>query len=181
LIPEIFNVPGKAGRLRQPFFQAVNVSVTAREVMRMRHAVEWGAGISAMMLGLGCAQTAPFQDMRGTTAASPPVRLIAARQPAAEQAAQKAILKAYLSEITRYDGITLQEARIIAQSEIIFRGYGDIYYLQQPQVKFEDDRHFVFAFTPIVKTLEETVPRPERLVRVDKKSGAVHLPARKPF
>lgn len=81
------------------------------------------------------------------------------------------IMKAYLSEVTKYDGIDVNEAVILAQSEMIFHGLDKDYYLDTPQLEPTDRDHWGVRFYPINRNPRDVITNPSVLVVVDRKDG----------
>lgn len=81
------------------------------------------------------------------------------------------IMKAYLSKVNRTDGISVQEAVFLAQSQLVFRGYEKNYYLDRPKQIFESEKSFGIQFYPRLKTVQEAKDYPTVVVEVQKKDG----------
>lgn len=80
------------------------------------------------------------------------------------------IMRAYLSNVNKQDGISREEGVLIAQSELIFRGYEDQYDIGDPELIEDNAERFSYRFS----ALEQNAPRgPEVIVRVRKKDGLV--------
>jgi hypothetical protein len=82
------------------------------------------------------------------------------------------IMKDYLSQVDRSDGINQEEAVLLARSQLIFHGKDTRYDLNNPQVSSED-RYWVLVFTPVNKTLGELLSSSELTMRIDKKDGRI--------
>jgi hypothetical protein len=80
------------------------------------------------------------------------------------------IMRSYFSQVTRYDGIDANEALLIAQSEMIFRGLDQSYVLGQPQQEKIDSAHWGVRFYPINQNTGEQT---SILVIIRKKDGAL--------
>lgn len=88
---------------------------------------------------------------------------------------RKGILRSYQSDVSKHDGITQAEAKLLAQSEIIFRGYDDEYRVAEPRVmKDEGGSHWGILFYPINKTMYDALHKPNVLIRVKKSNGDIH-------
>ncbi len=86
-----------------------------------------------------------------------------------------AILKSYQSEVAKHDGINQKEALLLAQSEVIFRGYDDEYRVAHPRLMDDDGgSHWRVLFYPVNKTMHDALHKPNVMVRVDKANGDVH-------
>ncbi len=80
------------------------------------------------------------------------------------------ISKAFF-QINLFDGISTEEAIILAQNHLIFSGEAKNYYVTSPQLHKIQEQALVFRFTPIHKTLSDSLHKPEILVYVDRHSG----------
>lgn len=88
---------------------------------------------------------------------------------------KEAIMKSYLSQVKKSDGIDRQEAVILGQSQIVFRGYDQEYLLGNPEFIKESDRQYVLKFYPKIKTFAERRGYPPILVWVEKNDGQTRL------
>ena len=84
---------------------------------------------------------------------------------------KKEIMQDYLSKVTIHDGVTQQEAILIAQSQVIFRGIEKNYHLENPQIVFEKEDSFGIKFYSKYKSLADRDLYPNILVVVQKKDG----------
>ena len=89
------------------------------------------------------------------------------------RSSNKDIMDAYLSKIQKYDGINQDEAILLAQSQLIFHGTEKKYYLDKPEVVWENAKHWGIKFYPINKTLAEASIHAPLVIDVDKKDGSV--------
>ncbi len=87
------------------------------------------------------------------------------------------IMKSYLSSVSKYNGIDEEEAILLAQSELIFRGLDNKYDLKNPHVTFENNSKWAIIFRPISKTFNEFTKRQSLLMMISKKSGEITLMA----
>ena len=103
------------------------------------------------------------------SSANPRVAQIESKQ-GTEQTSEK-IMHEYLYNIAKFDGITKEEAVVIAQSQLIFRGQDKQYALTKPQLVMEDNDKWEFRFVPTERTLADGAQRTPVLVDVDKGDG----------
>lgn len=81
------------------------------------------------------------------------------------------IMHAYQFKIEKFDGISQEEAVVIAQSEVIFRGYDKDYYFTKPNLKKLDDTSWAVEFYPVNKTFIDSISKPKLLITVGKTDG----------
>ena len=84
-------------------------------------------------------------------------------------------MKSYLSQVTKNDGIDQKEAILLAQSQVIFRGYAENYYLDKPLLVFDKVDRYGIKFFPRYKNLSEMRVYPKVLVVVQKKDGRIRF------
>ena len=80
-------------------------------------------------------------------------------------------MSSYLSKISKSDGIDQEEAILIAQSEIIFRGLQKKYYLDDPIYQGIDQHYWTIKFRPVTKTLSQTKTRYNIIIYVHQDDG----------
>ena len=61
---------------------------------------------------------------------------------------RQAIMRAYLQNVEKYDGVDEKEALLLAQSQLIFQGYADSYDVGTPQLVSQDDKFWKVEFFP---------------------------------
>lgn len=81
------------------------------------------------------------------------------------------IMHAYQFKVEKFDGISADEAVVIAQSEVIFRGYDKEYYITKPNLKKLDDTSWAVEFYPVNKTFIDSISKPKLLITVEKTDG----------
>jgi len=84
---------------------------------------------------------------------------------------KKGIMDAYLSGVKKSDGINQQEAVLLAQSQLIFRGDDKRFYIDKPEITLEDERSWRIRFYSLNKTWAEVSASSNVLILVDKKNG----------
>lgn len=119
----------------------------------------------------GYTKTTAFLDRHlPHTASTPNERQ--ARDTGPDMTADKfRIMHAYQFGIEKVDGISPEEAVVIAQSEVIFRGYDKEYYLTKPHLKKLDDSSWAVEFYPVNKTFIDSISKPKLLITVGKTDG----------
>lgn len=88
---------------------------------------------------------------------------------------KQSIMKAYLTDVSKTDGINREESMLLAQSELIFRGYESTFDIGEPKNWGEDREHYTYLFLHIGLTLIEARPDQRMVVTVSKKNGEVNL------
>ncbi|MGE0267307.1 MAG: hypothetical protein AB7S78_02450 [Candidatus Omnitrophota bacterium] len=83
------------------------------------------------------------------------------------------IMHAYQFKVEKIDGISESEAVVIAQSEVIFRGYETEYYLMKPNLKKLDESTWAVEFYPVNKTFIDSISKPKLLITVGKSDGKI--------
>ena len=81
------------------------------------------------------------------------------------------ILRAYLKDVKKSDGINLKEAFLVAQSDLIFHDLDKRYRIKEPVMAFEDVTRWGIVFQPISKTWGEAIGQSRFIIVVDKNSG----------
>ena len=99
----------------------------------------------------------------------------ATHAPQGPSAATQGVMKGYLSQIKKFDGINEHEAILLAQSQLMFQGLDEEYYYNHPRVEEESAESFLVVFDPINKTLAETQTDTPIEIIVSKKDGSVRL------
>ena len=99
----------------------------------------------------------------------------ATRASQGPSAATQGIMKGYLSQVKKFDGINQREAILLAQSQLMFQGLDRDYYYNQPRVEEETAESFQVVFDPINRTLAEAQTNIPLEVFVSKKDGSVKL------
>ena len=89
-----------------------------------------------------------------------------------------AIMRDYLSTVTRHDGIEFEEAVLIAQSEMIFRGKAKNYHLDKPMVEFVNSQTWGLRFYPVNESYRDAVKNVSILISVEKQKGKVRWHSR---
>ena len=82
------------------------------------------------------------------------------------------LMDAYLSQVAKYDGINREEAIVLAQSQVIFRGREREFVLEEPQVTSSPELWTV-TFIPVNRTLVDILSRPEIKIHIRKANGEV--------
>lgn len=82
------------------------------------------------------------------------------------------IMKKYLTQIDKSDGIDQDEALLLARSQIIFRGKDARYDLDKPRLSSEKDE-WVLTFSPVNKTLGEVISSTDLIIRISKRDGRI--------
>ena len=85
------------------------------------------------------------------------------------------IMHAYQFSVSKRDGVNEDEAIIIAQSDVIFRGYEKDYYLTRPRIIGAGEDDWGVEFSPISKTFQEARIKPRILVKVGKADGKLKV------
>jgi len=67
----------------------------------------------------------------------------------------KAITKSYLTTIQKADGINKEEALLLAQNELIFRGYDRSFAVNKPEIFFDDSQVWGIRFFSSNKTMAD--------------------------
>lgn len=80
-------------------------------------------------------------------------------------------MHAYQFKVEKLDGISESEAVVIAQSEVIFRGYEDEYYIMKPHLRKLDESTWAVEFYPVNKTFIDSISKPKLLITVSKSDG----------
>jgi len=93
---------------------------------------------------------------------------------------RKKIMKAYLTDISQANGISREEAILIAKSQFIFRGHDRNYNLDRPQIVTEDAYHWAIKFDPINKTFKELINEPEVTIIITKGDGSTQWKEQNP-
>lgn len=95
--------------------------------------------------------------------------------PSEAEITKRQIMQAYQAQVSKFDGIDFREAKLVAQSEVIFRGYDDQYRVTQPQVKDDRERDvWRVKFFPINRTMYDALHKPNVLVSIEKKDGSIY-------
>lgn len=81
------------------------------------------------------------------------------------------IMHAYQFTISKRDGIDQEEAKIIAQSEVIFRGYDTTYYFTRPRIYAESPEIWAVEFFPVSKTFRDARNNPRIRITINKADG----------
>lgn len=81
------------------------------------------------------------------------------------------IMRAYLTEIKKTDGIDLKEAFLLAQSDLIFHNLDKRYLINNPLMAFEDASRWGIAFEPVSKTWGEAISQSRLVIIISKDSG----------
>lgn len=81
------------------------------------------------------------------------------------------VMHAYQFSVSKKDGVNREEARIIAQSEVIFRGYENDYYFTRPRLYPDTADQWTVEFYPVTKTFQEARVKPRVRVTIDKDDG----------
>ena len=135
--------------------------------------------LSLMIVISGCA-TQPVQNPSGTTPSAnvQPEQMSAnetKKAPARKTKLTKgSIMKSYLSGVNKADGVNKDEAILMAQSQIIFRGNDRRYNLNNPEIAFENDQSFGIKFISVKKFLSSK-EYPPVVIAIDKKDGRVRF------
>lgn len=85
----------------------------------------------------------------------------------------KQISRSYLTDINANDGISNDEALLIAQNHVIFMGLSGDYKLEIPQLEKITSKQWTYRFLPHSKTLGEALHKPDILISIEKGSGRV--------
>ena len=93
--------------------------------------------------------------------------------PTKAETNRQELMGAYLSRVTKYDGIDRSEALILAQSQLIFLGRERDYWFEEPEITGEDNDFWYVRFSPINRTLEQVIHRTPILVTIRKANGDV--------
>ena len=80
---------------------------------------------------------------------------------------------ATMTQVRTYDGIDREEAVLLAQGELMFRGKQKQYRFDQPEILREDSDRWVLQFHPLVPTFSDRHKVPIMQVTVDKTNGKV--------
>ncbi len=83
----------------------------------------------------------------------------------------QSIMKDYLSQVNTHDGVNRKEAILLAQSQVVFRGYDQHYYLDRPKLAFEKPDRYGIKFYPRHKTMNVNEQYPTILVVIKKSDG----------
>ena len=136
-------------------------------------------GFLVMIFILGCATTSkpPSSNLSSAKTGSSPVQ--PSGQPKKNQLSavptvRQAIMRAYLQNVEKYDGVDEKEAVLLAQSQLIFQGYADSYDVETPQVVSRDDKFWKIQFSPVSKNTMETDASP-LMISVNRKDGVSRL------
>ncbi|MCA9392683.1 MAG: hypothetical protein KC900_00645 [Candidatus Omnitrophica bacterium] len=81
------------------------------------------------------------------------------------------VMHAYQFAVSKGDGVDEDEAKVIAQSEVIFRGYENDYYFTRPRLHDLDPGKWTVEFYPVTKTFREARVKPRVRVTIDKDDG----------
>lgn len=81
------------------------------------------------------------------------------------------VMHAYQFAVSKGDGVDADEAKVIAQSEVIFRGYEQEYYFTRPRLHDTDPDKWTVEFYPVTKTFQEARVKPRVRVTIDKEDG----------
>ena len=93
------------------------------------------------------------------------------KSPAEKSSSKESIMQSYLSKVNKSDGINKEEAILLSQSQIIFRGTEQNYHLNNPQLAFENEESYGIKFLPKTKDAND----PPVLIVITKKDGRVHV------
>ena len=81
------------------------------------------------------------------------------------------VMHAYQFAVSKKDGITENEAKVIAQSEVIFRGFENEYYFTRPRLHSVNPDKWTVEFYPVTRTFREARIKPRVRVTIDKEDG----------
>lgn len=133
-----------------------------------------------MAIFSGCSVTSPFSGYTNATAfldqnspytSSTPEDASSAKNKTDVTADKFRIMHAYQFKVEKLDGISESEAVVIAQSEVIFRGYEDEYYIMKPHLRKLDESTWAVEFYPVNKTFIDSISKPKLLITVSKSDG----------
>ena len=96
-------------------------------------------------------------------------------QDTSESVSRKEMMRSYLLQVKKTDGINREEALLIAKSELYFRGLDKMYNLNQAPAVFEDDNRWAVSFTFHHKTFQQLISEPRTFILIEKKDGSVFL------
>ena len=99
------------------------------------------------------------------------IEVVATKEELSES--KEKVMAAYF-KVSKYDGISEEEARTLAQSELFFRGKEKEYVVAQPELVSLTENGYQFKFPAIMQPLA-TETLPALLVEVDPSSGNVFL------
>ena len=83
------------------------------------------------------------------------------------------LMDSYLSGVVRFDGIDREEALILAQSQMVFRGRNHEFDLNTPQWFPDDETYWVLSFKSVRRTLADVIAKKAVVIFVDKRNGTV--------
>ncbi|MCA9401125.1 MAG: hypothetical protein KC713_05825 [Candidatus Omnitrophica bacterium] len=83
------------------------------------------------------------------------------------------IMASFFADVQKSDGINLQEAVLLAKSQIIFSGDEKRFYINYPKYYGENGQHYYILFYPINRTLIESLNSEELVLEIDKDNGSV--------
>lgn len=130
-----------------------------------------------LFLVSGCSFSSAFDNHTSSLLSTSAVTLAPAKQTSQGKAkvdvksAKFKIMHAYQFKVSKRDGVDEDEAIIIAQSEIIFRGFEDDYYFTKPRLIMMDKESWGVEFYPISKTFREARTKPRIQISVNKANG----------
>ncbi len=85
----------------------------------------------------------------------------------------KKIMRDYLTAINKLDGINLTEAKILAQSQLLFGGQEKAYDLESIQLSEFNRQAWIAKFMPINKTFNPSTKTTILIMLIDRKSGKI--------
>ncbi len=91
------------------------------------------------------------------------------------QTKREALMRSFLSDVVKFDGIDQREAAIIAKSELMFRQEDERFYLDEPHFEAVDEDNWGIRFYPVNRSAAEARRNPSMLVVVNKETGRVRL------
>ena len=89
------------------------------------------------------------------------------------QATPDGVMFKSMTQVRTFDGIDRQEAILLAQSELVFRGRQNDFRFDRPKVLREDSDRWIIRFQPLAKAPAESKPNPLMQISVDKSNGEV--------
>lgn len=135
--------------------------------------------ICTMCLTSGCALTSPLASsgtalLDGRNSALNKTPITSGDRPRIDTTSAKfKVMHAYQFSVSKKDGVNEEEAKVIAQSEVIFRGFENDYYFTRPRIHDVKPNKWTVEFYPITKTFREARVKPRVRVTVDKEDGHI--------